>query len=198
MAAYIFSYTFENGHWNFHFPETFFLLITVPLKGTPPTNPHSRAKSVKFGRTIWETSFLLTFVHATNEGKGKLRFTIKEVCLCNWDVRNESAGMGDWGRTGLEDQYMELKTVECYKCMMYILSCWQEWHANLWMSECHQCTLYWFKFSYIVIAQCTTSLQRISLFFLFPSLIFKEHIFLRSPKISDSLIWKTSFLIWYV
>lgn len=47
-------------------------------------------------------------------------------CIYSKDIRNESPGMGDKGRTGLEDQYMELRTVECYKYVMYILSYWQE------------------------------------------------------------------------
>lgn len=65
------------------------------------------------------------------KGKASIALQLKEVCVYNRDVGNESAGMGDKRRTGLENQYMDVKTMECYQFMMYILLDWQKWHPNL-------------------------------------------------------------------
>lgn len=179
MATCIFFCTFENGQWNNHLPETF-LLVTVLSKSKVYSThqPWSRAKSsLKLVRTTWEPSLFLIPFSFTQLMKKKASIALQlKRCIYNWDVRNESAGMWDRRRTGLEDQYMELKTVECRKYMMYILSCWQERHVNLWMFECRQSTLPWFRFSYIVIAQCTPSLQLGSPFLIFKELNFPKNI----------------------
>lgn len=89
--------------------------------------------------------------------------------------------MADKGRTGLEDHYMELNTVECYKCMMYFLSYWQE----------RACSFMNFTDSDLIHSDCTMYYFTAAYFYEFFSspLIFKELTLLHSQKISDSLIW---------